>query len=173
MKPGPITVTVERESGGGGRVFCNVTQDGRQLAHLKAGQSWTGDPAVRNEAKCHYCDNPATKFVIWLKDKHGQPARTKMRISWCGCDLTEAMKRFWPNPYTVRLGVDYEVDPPEEQTFLEAVHEQILEEIRLHDLSSGETRKRHISAWVDGMTHYELLGFLDRVLRTKKAKRAE
>jgi hypothetical protein len=62
--------------------------------------------------KCHYCPNEATKRVIWLKDKKQQPAR--ISLPWCGCDLMEALKRFWPSPYQIVEGVDFEVGPLDE-----------------------------------------------------------
>lgn len=58
--------------------------------------------------KCHYCENKATKTLVWLKNKQGMPARIK--LPWCGCDLKTALKRFWPNPYQVIEGEDYEVE---------------------------------------------------------------
>ena len=63
--------------------------------------------------KCKYCENKAVKRVVWLKDKRGQPAR--ISLPWCGCDLMVALTRFWPCPYQVVEGVDYEIvslDPP-------------------------------------------------------------
>lgn len=57
--------------------------------------------------KCHYCEKMSTKTLVWLKDKKQKPAR--IQLPWCGCDLQTALKRFWPHPYTVREGVDYEV----------------------------------------------------------------
>lgn len=57
--------------------------------------------------KCHYCDNEATKQVIWLKDKHQRPAR--IALPWCGCDLMTALKRFWAVPCQIKEGWDYEV----------------------------------------------------------------
>jgi hypothetical protein len=59
---------------------------------------------------CHYCANQSTKTLVWLKDKNRQPAR--IRLPWCGCDLMAALKRFWPSPYPVQEGVDYEVENP-------------------------------------------------------------
>lgn len=69
--------------------------------------------------KCKYCENEATKKVVWLKDRNRQPAR--IRVPWCGCDLMTALKRFWPNPYQIVQGVDFEVEelepvPPEPPT---------------------------------------------------------
>ena len=58
--------------------------------------------------KCHYCDNEATKTLVWLKDKRGQPAEIK--VQWCGCDLMTVLKRLWANPYPVREGVDYRIE---------------------------------------------------------------
>lgn len=67
--------------------------------------------------KCHYCENDATKTVVWLKNRRQEPARIK--LPWCGCDLREALKRFWPSPYPVYEGTDYEVEaevcPPREK----------------------------------------------------------
>ncbi len=60
-----------------------------------------------NMKKCHYCANRAVKTLVWLKDRSRQPAR--ICLPWCGCDLQVALKRFWPNPYTVVCGTDYEV----------------------------------------------------------------
>lgn len=57
--------------------------------------------------KCCYCENEATKTLTWLKDRRQQPARIK--VMWCGCDLMVALRRFWPNPYQVIEGRDYEV----------------------------------------------------------------
>jgi hypothetical protein len=57
---------------------------------------------------CKYCNREAKKLVVWLKDKYGKPAEIK--LPYCGeCDLTEALKRFWDNPYTVIDGVDYRI----------------------------------------------------------------
>ena len=56
---------------------------------------------------CKYCENVATKTLVWLKDKRQCPAR--ISGPWCGCDLQEALRRFWPNPYKVVEGEDYEV----------------------------------------------------------------
>jgi hypothetical protein len=47
--------------------------------------------------KCHYCEEPATKNITWLKDRRQRPAR--ITLPWCGCDLMEALKRFWISPY--------------------------------------------------------------------------
>jgi hypothetical protein len=58
--------------------------------------------------KCKYCDNPATKTLVWLKDKQQRPARIK--LPYCGCDLMIALKRFWTKPYQVREGIDYEIE---------------------------------------------------------------
>lgn len=58
--------------------------------------------------KCHYCENPASKTLVWLKDKSGADAR--IRLPWCGCDLMVALKRFWASPYQVREGIDYAID---------------------------------------------------------------
>ncbi len=58
--------------------------------------------------KCHYCDSPATKTLVWLKDKRQRPAR--IRLPWCGCDLMTALRRFWPSPYPVVEGEDYAVE---------------------------------------------------------------
>jgi hypothetical protein len=58
--------------------------------------------------KCHYCDNKATKTLVWLKDKRGNPAEIK--LPWCGCDLMVALRRFWANPYQVVEGDDYKVE---------------------------------------------------------------
>jgi hypothetical protein len=57
---------------------------------------------------CKYCENPATKTLVWLKDKGGRPAR--IRLPWCGCDLMTAFRRFWMNPYQVVEGRDYQVE---------------------------------------------------------------
>jgi hypothetical protein len=65
----------------------------------------------RSETRCHYCDGTATKTLVWLKDKRQQP--TKIMLPWCGCDLQVALQRFWPSPYTVVMGVDYEIEPLE------------------------------------------------------------
>jgi hypothetical protein len=65
------------------------------------------EPPPRDPSKCRYCDNAPTKRLIWLKDKYGKPAR--IAVNWCGCDLQEALKRFWTSPYPVREGIDYEV----------------------------------------------------------------
>lgn len=58
--------------------------------------------------KCHYCENEATKNVVWLKDKRRQPAR--IVLPWCGCDLMTAIRRIWASPYQVVEGVDYAVE---------------------------------------------------------------
>jgi hypothetical protein len=58
---------------------------------------------------CHYCKRPATSVLVWLKDKNRLPAR--ICLPWCGCDLMTALKKFWPNPYQVKDGVDYEIAP--------------------------------------------------------------
>lgn len=58
--------------------------------------------------KCHYCENQATKTIVWLKDKKGKP--THLRLPWCGCDLMVALKKFWSNPYTVIEYLDYKVE---------------------------------------------------------------
>lgn len=59
--------------------------------------------------KCHYCDNTATKMVVWLKNKKGEAAR--IPLPWCGCDLMTALKKFWPSPYQVVEGRDYAIEP--------------------------------------------------------------
>lgn len=59
--------------------------------------------------KCHYCDNAATKMLVWLYDKNKRAARIK--LPWCGCDLMVALRRIWGNPYQVHEGRDYEVLP--------------------------------------------------------------
>ena len=61
--------------------------------------------------KCKYCENEATKRVVWLYDRNHRPAR--IVVPWCGCDLMTALKRFWPNPYQIVEGRDFEVQEPE------------------------------------------------------------
>ena len=71
----------------------------------------SGCPGALKEepvVKCKYCDNEATKTLVWLKDKRRLPARIK--LPWCGCDLMTALKRFWASPYQVVEGVDYEIE---------------------------------------------------------------
>lgn len=65
---------------------------------------------VHNEelSKCHYCENSATKTLVWLKDKQGRP--DEIKLPWCGCDLMTALKRFWRTPYPVVEGDDYKVE---------------------------------------------------------------
>jgi hypothetical protein len=58
--------------------------------------------------KCHYCEKQADRTLVWLKDKRQQPAR--IQLPWCGCDLMVALRKFWPCPYQVQEGVDYEVE---------------------------------------------------------------
>lgn len=58
--------------------------------------------------KCQYCANEATKNVVWLKNKRQESARIK--LPWCGCDLMSALKKFWPIPYQIREGIDYEIE---------------------------------------------------------------
>lgn len=58
--------------------------------------------------KCHYCDQDATQYVVWLKDKQGRNAR--IALPWCGCDLMEALRKTWPCPYPVVQGTDYEIE---------------------------------------------------------------
>lgn len=60
------------------------------------------------QMKCHYCNNKATKSLVWLKDKRGFPAR--IRVNWCGCDLMEHLKKIYRNPYIVSQQLDYEVE---------------------------------------------------------------
>ncbi len=60
------------------------------------------------EKPCRYCGTATKNRVVWLKDKQEQPAR--IRVPWCGCDLRQGLKLFWPNPYQVVEGVDYEVE---------------------------------------------------------------
>lgn len=59
--------------------------------------------------KCKYCEKPAIRKVVWLKDKQGNPA--SIRVPHCGCDLMAALRKFWANPYPVKEGVDYDVEP--------------------------------------------------------------
>jgi hypothetical protein len=61
--------------------------------------------------KCKYCENEATKTLIWLFDKQHRPARIK--LPWCGCDLMTALRKIWFFPYQVVEGVDYEVEKVE------------------------------------------------------------
>lgn len=58
---------------------------------------------------CHYCSNRAKQNVVWLKDKRGKPAR--IILPHCGCDLMEAIRQFWPDPYPIQRGIDYEIEP--------------------------------------------------------------
>ncbi len=58
--------------------------------------------------KCRYCDNPAVKTLVWLRDKRGRPAR--IQLPWCGCDLMVALRRIWGFPHPVHEGADYEVE---------------------------------------------------------------
>lgn len=59
--------------------------------------------------KCNYCENEATRTLIWLLDKQRRPAR--IRLPWCGCNLQVALMRFWRYPYKVIEGQDYSVEP--------------------------------------------------------------
>ena len=49
--------------------------------------------------KCYYCDNQATKTLVWLKDISKKPARIKR--PWCGCDLQISFQKFCKYPYKV------------------------------------------------------------------------
>jgi hypothetical protein len=56
---------------------------------------------------CRYCPKEATRLVVWLKDRWGTPG-VEIKVPYCGeCDLTEALKSFWSNPYPVVEGRDY------------------------------------------------------------------
>ncbi len=58
---------------------------------------------------CHYCSQNATQNVVWLRNKSGDPARVV--LPHCGCDLMAALRKLWPNPYRIRLGEDYIIEP--------------------------------------------------------------
>ncbi len=69
---------------------------------------YCGEPLPKEAAECHYCENKATKKVVWLKDKNGNPAR--IALPWCGCDLMEALTHFWGQPYQIVEGIDFIVE---------------------------------------------------------------
>lgn len=133
----PIYLAERRIQGLLPEVFYTTEESGRLVGHLCGESQLSTNPlrrtiiykddifpvvdllgyAVRGERglswkehpRCKYCDqNGATKTLIWLKDKQGRPAR--ICVPWCGCDLQEALRRFWPNPYTVVEGVDYQIE---------------------------------------------------------------
>lgn len=58
---------------------------------------------------CHYCEKASVQSVVWLKDKRGRAAR--IVLPHCGCDLYEALKRFWPEPGAIFDGIDYMIEP--------------------------------------------------------------
>jgi hypothetical protein len=65
--------------------------------------------------KCKYCDNPATKTLVWLFDKNRRP--TKIRLPWCGCDLMVALRKIWSNASPVTEGYHYAVEELKEVTY--------------------------------------------------------
>jgi len=79
---------------------------------------WLKGLLKMDKTQCHYCENDATKTVVWLKGKDHMPARIK--LPWCGCDLMEALRKIWGSPYQVVEGVDYEVEaeicPPKKKS---------------------------------------------------------
>lgn len=94
---------------------CHGEESGHYCSCLGAGWLVDGkaDPKLvkvrfleKNGRKCHYCDNAATKTLIWLKDKKQHPARIK--LPWCGCDLMQALKKIWQTPYQVIQDRDYD-----------------------------------------------------------------
>ncbi len=62
----------------------------------------------KKHIKCHYCENAASKTLVWLYDKRHQPARIK--LPWCGCDLMTALRKIWVSPYQVVEGVEYVIE---------------------------------------------------------------
>lgn len=59
--------------------------------------------------KCHYCDNRATRTLIWLKTKRGSPA--EISLPWCGCDLMEnCINKIYTHPYQIKEGEDYKYE---------------------------------------------------------------
>lgn len=80
--------------------------------------NWLRKLCNMSTTKCHYCENDATKTVVWLYDKYKDPSEIK--LPWCGCDLTKALRRFWSSPYPVVEGVDYRVEakicPPKKKS---------------------------------------------------------
>jgi len=64
--------------------------------------------------KCHYCSGEAKQYVSWLQNKRGESVPLgKIKLPHCGCDLYEALRRFWPNPYMVYENVNYKFLPLE------------------------------------------------------------
>lgn len=60
--------------------------------------------------KCKYCNEAATKTLVWLYDRHQQPAR--IEVPYCGgCDLMTALRKIWPNASPVSEGIHYEICP--------------------------------------------------------------
>src|SRR5689334_3980939 len=88
----------------GGEIPCpECNREGKYRPLPDAPPEVAGQPQ-----KCYYCDNPAIKRVVWLKDKRQQPAEIK--LPWCGCSLMDALKRYWPMPYQIVEGEDFRIE---------------------------------------------------------------
>lgn len=70
--------------------------------------SWIRNLWKMEATKCHYCENNASKTLVWLYDKNRNPSRIK--LPWCGCDLMAALRKIWSSPYPVVEGSDYEIE---------------------------------------------------------------